>query len=90
METIDHIFQSIKPLTSYAQIIIELEPGNPAVEQIQEVLGATCVELKEYPALQERDSTFLKILMPARELQQAILLLTEAGFSKIMGLDAAH
>jgi|SaaInl7_200m_RNA_FD_contig_21_785144_length_316_multi_4_in_0_out_0_1 hypothetical protein len=88
MEPLDHIFQSLKPLASEAQIILEVTPGSPSADRVREILGPICNKLTEYNAFNTDQPTYLKILVPANALHEAILQLTKAGYSKIMGLDA--
>ena len=89
MDTFDHIFQTLTPLKSEAQIILELDSGVFSLSQIREILGSIHFEIMDYKSLAQNQLTYLKIILPRSELQKVMLQLTGAGISKIMGLDAA-
>ena len=89
MDTMEHVFHSLKPLASKAQILVQLDPHNSSPERIYELLKAFSIEPTIYDAVDLDHPAYMKLLLPKADLRRVILMLTEAGYHKIMGLDAA-
>jgi hypothetical protein len=89
MEVLDHIFQSLKPLKSKAQILLEFESGKSSIDRIKESIISIDTEMIEYNECDQNKFRYIKIILPAEDLQTVILKLAETGCNKILGLDAA-
>jgi len=89
LNTFEELARLLKPKPLHAQILVELVEDRETLDKALGVLkGAGVVPLRFVP-LEGELPTRVLIELSSRDMREAVLRLSEAGFSRIKGVNAA-
>ena len=80
----------LRPKPRHAQILLELDEGRETLEKALGVLKGAGVEPFRFAPPQGQSPVRVLIELSSRDMREAVLRLSEAGFSKVKGINAAH
>ena len=90
MDPFEKISQSLKAHESKAQILLEVEDEGKTLKEALDVLKAHGVHPIEYDVIQKGNSSFVLFYLLDNDMRVAVLKLTEAGYSRLKGLDSMN
>jgi hypothetical protein len=88
MDIFYEISQSLHAHPSKAQILLEIEDEGNTLEEALGILKAHEVQPIEYELIRKGDPSLVLFYLSTNDMRDAILKLTEAGFSKLKGMDS--
>ena len=88
MDPIDEIFRSLQPHPSKAQILLEVEDGEKTLEKALAILETNGVQPVEYDFIRKGDPSFVIFYLSTNDMREAVLKLTEAGFTSLKGINS--
>jgi len=80
--------QSLQPHPSKAQILLEIEDEGKTLENALGILEANGVQLIEYDFIRKGDPSFVIFYLSTNDMREAVLKLTEAGFTSLKGINS--
>lgn len=81
--------QSLSPHPSKARILLELDQSEGIVKKVLNILQSDGGAV-EYEIFQKENTIWLHVLIPSQEMQESVLRLTEAGYTRIRGVSAQY
>jgi hypothetical protein len=90
LHTFEEHARLLKPKPRHAQIILELDEGSENLDKALEVLKRAGVEPLRFAPVQKNVPVRVLIELSTRDMREAVLRFSEAGFSKVKGINAAH
>ena len=87
VDQFDDLAQSLKAHPSKAQILLEVNPEADGLEKAPTVLRDTCIQPVEHQILRKDDPVCILLYLSADDMGQAALRLTEAGFTRLKGIN---
>jgi hypothetical protein len=87
MDTFEEFSQSIKAHPSRAQILLELEAEGKTLEKAVGILKALGVQPIHYDVLRKGNPSCVLFYLSTRDMREAVLKLTEAGFTRLKGVN---
>jgi hypothetical protein len=88
MDNFDEISQSLQPHPSQAQILLGVEEEGNTLDEALGILKAHEVKPIEYAVIRDGESSFVLFYLSPHDMKGAILNLTEAGFTRLKGINA--
>ena len=88
MDPIDEIFRSLQPHPSKAQILFEVEDEGNTLEKAVGILEANGVQPIKYDCIRKGNPSFVLFYLSTNDMRGAVLNLTEAGFTRLKGVDS--
>jgi hypothetical protein len=91
VDTFEEHARLLRPKPRHAQILLELdEDDGKTLNNALGVLKRAGVEPFRFEPLQGDVPVRVLIELSSRDMREAVLRLSEAGFYKVMGINAAH
>ena len=87
LDTFDTFSQSLRPHPSKAQIILQLRTGGPTLDCALEVLRSVGIQEIQYDYLHKGDPFLVVIYISTKDMREAVLKLTEAGFNRLNAIN---
>jgi len=87
MDTFDEFSQSLKAHPSKAQIVLEWQNEEQMLEKAMEILKALGIHPIHYNVLTKGNCSRVLFYLPIKDIREAALKLTEAGFTKLKGIN---
>jgi len=88
MDSMDEIFSSLQPHPSKAQIIMEVEDERKILDTALRILEANSIQPIEYDFIKKGDPSVVRFYLSPYDIREAILHLTEAGFTRMKGINS--
>ena len=88
MDPIDEIFRLLQPNLSKAQILLEVEDEGKTLEKSLKILEDNGVQQIEYDFIRKGDPSFVIFYLSTNDMREAVLKLTEAGFTSLKGINS--
>jgi len=88
VDPFDKMCQSLQPHPSKAQILLEIEDEGKTLENALGILEANGVRLIEYDFIRKGDPSFVIFYLSTNGMREAVLKLTEAGFTSLKGINS--
>ena len=88
MDIFEEFAQRLNVHPSKAQILVEVKDQEEAIERALTLLNSLKINWAEYRILHKLDPTLILILLSSQDLQEAVKGLSEAGFTKMKGLNS--
>ena len=88
MDPIDEIFRSLQSNPSKAQILLEVEDEGKTLEKSLGILEANGVQPIEYDFIRKGDPSFVLFYISTNDMREAVLKLTEAGFTRLKAVSS--
>jgi hypothetical protein len=85
--TFDELAASLKPHPSKAQILIEIDHSGKTLEYALDVLETAGLTSIERDVLLKGNSEWALIVLSSDDMRDAALRLSEAGFTKVKGIN---
>ena len=82
--------QSLRPLPSKAQIILQVLDEGPTVDCALELLKSAGIENIHYDYLRKSDPFLVVLYLSTEDMREAVLKLTEAGFPRLKAINQKH
>ena len=89
MNTFDEFADSLSSHPVKARIIIELDQSEGIVKRALHFLQGDKGDI-EYELVHKKHTCWLHVLIPSNEMQDAVLKLSEAGFTQVRGISAQN
>jgi hypothetical protein len=86
MDTFEELSQSIKAHPSKAQILLEVEAEGKTLAEALGILKSHGVQSIEYDVLRKGNPSCVLFYLSTRDMGEAVLKLTEAGFTRLKGI----
>jgi len=83
----DELAQSLKPHPSQAQILIEARSDGITLEKALKILRTSGISELEHQIIRKGDPAWILLRLPTKHIREAVLILTEAGFIKLKGIN---
>jgi hypothetical protein len=90
LDTFEEHARLLKPKPRHAQILLELDEGGETLDKALGVLKRTGVDPFRFEPLARKVPRRFLIELSSRDMREAVLRLSEAGFYKVMGINAAQ
>ena len=87
-ESFEVVSESLKPDPSNAQILLEAATGSPTLAEALEILEASGFEIARYEIIHRENCDLILIRLSMLDMRAAALRLSEAGFKKLVGMNA--
>jgi hypothetical protein len=87
MHPFEEIWRSLKAHPSEAQILLQLDGEEGTFEKALEVLQDKGSRQIKYEFISEGSSSFVLFYLPGDDLRGAVLRLTQAGFTRLKGMN---
>lgn len=87
MDPIDEIFQLIQPHPSKAQILLEVKDERKTLDMALRILEANGFQPIDYDFIRKGNSSFVRFYISPNYMREAVLHLTEAGFTRMRGIN---
>jgi len=88
VDPIDEIFRSLQPHPSKAQILLQVEDEGTTLEKALGILEANGGQQIEYDFVRKGDPPCVLFYLSTNDMREAILNLTEAGFTRLKGINS--
>ena len=88
MDPFDEISQSLKAHPSKAQILLEVEEEEKTLKKALGILETNGVQQIEYEVIRKGNPSFVLFYLSTNDMRGAVLNLTEAGFTRLKGVDS--
>jgi hypothetical protein len=79
--------EHLVPHPDKAQILIEVDSGKNNLDKALSVLKNNETEPVSYEILRDGNPSWVLIYLPSEDMREAVFILTEAGFIKLVGID---
>jgi hypothetical protein len=90
LDTFEEHARLLRPKPRHAQILLEVDGDGETLDKALKVLERAGVEPFRFEPLQKDLPSRVLIELSSHDMREAVLRLTEAGFCKIRGVNAAH
>jgi len=87
MDIFDEMSQSLQAHPSKAQILLEVEDEGNTLEKAVGILKGHEAQPIEYDVLRKGNPSFVLFYLSSNDMREAVLKLTEAGFTRLKGVD---
>ena len=87
MDTFEEFSQSLKAHPSRAQILMELEAEGKTLEKAVGILKSLGIQPIDYNVLRKGNPLWTLFHLSTKDMREAALKLTEAGFTKLKGIN---
>ena len=88
MEPIKDFAKLLKPHPDNSQILLRTGPDEKALERIQKILEPIGIYVVRCDGIGEENPEWLLLQLSSRDMREAALKLSEAGFESVRGLNA--
>lgn len=88
METMEDFAQSLSPHQDNAQILLEAEPNEEDSRRIQKILEPIGIDVVRCERISEEKPEWLLLQLSSKDMREAALKLSEAGFKQVRGVNA--
>jgi hypothetical protein len=88
MDTFDEISDSLQAHQSRAQILFEGSDERKTLDKALRLLEANGVQPLEFDIIRKGNPSVVRLYLSPYDMKSAILHLTEAGFTRLKGIDA--
>jgi len=88
VDPLAEISQTLKPHPSKAQILLEVEDEEKTLEKALGILETNGVKPIEYDFMRKGDPSFVLFYLSTNDMREAILNLTEAGFTRLKAVSS--
>jgi len=88
MDNFDEISQSLQPHPSKAQILLEIKDEGNELERVLGILKDHEIHPIDYQVIQKGDATSVLFYLSSSVMREAVLILTEAGFTGLKGINS--
>lgn len=83
----DRMVSTVEPHPFHATILLELHPGGTGLKEALYILDDLSAGENEVEVLHESGPKILQIRMPREQAREAVLRLTESGFTNLKAID---
>ena len=90
MDQFSQICQSLRAHPSKAQILLEIENEGNTLDEALEILEAHGGRAIEYEVIRKGNPSLVLFYLSTNDMRDAVLKLTEAGFTRLKAMDAAR
>lgn len=90
MDTFEEHARLLKPKPLHAQILLELDEGGETLDRALGVLRREGVGPSRVKTLQKKHPARVLLELSSRDMREAVLRLSEAGFFKVKGINAVQ
>jgi len=87
VDTFEEFSQSLKAHPSRAQILMELEAEGKTLEKAVGILKSLGIQPIDYNVLRKGNPLWVLFYLSTKDMREAALKLTEAGFTKLKGIN---
>lgn len=87
MDTFEEFSQSLKAHPSKAQILLEVNEEGATLEKAIGILKSLGVQPIDYNVLRKGNPLWVLFYLSTKDMREAALKLTEAGFTKLKGMN---
>jgi len=88
VDPFDEISRSLQAHPSKAQILVEVEDEGNALERALGILKDQEIHPMKYQIIRKGNPTFVLFYISTNDMREAVLILTEAGFTKLKGINS--
>lgn len=88
MDPFDKICRSLQTHPSKAQILLEVEDEANTLEEALRILKTQGINRIEYDYIRKGDPSLVLFYLPTNDMRGAVLCLTEAGFTRMKGINS--
>jgi len=88
VDTFDEISQSLQAHQSRAQILLEGSDERKMVDEAFRILDAHSIQPLEFDIIRKGNPSVVRLYLSPYDMRSAVLHLTEAGFTRLKGIDA--
>ena len=88
MDQFDEISRSLEAHTSRAQILLEVVDQGNTLEEALGILEAHEIHQIEYQVVLQGKPSLVLFYLSTDDMREAVLVLTEAGFAKLKGINS--
>ena len=90
MDTIEDFAHSLVPHPDRAQILLEAGSQEDSLDRIREVLSSMGIDVVHHEIIHKGDTELLLVHLSSGDMREAVLKITEAGFTRVKGVNAQH
>ena len=90
MDTFEEDARLLRPDPRHAQILLELNEVGETLDKALGVLKRAGVAPLRFAPIQGKVPVRVLVTLPSRDMREAVLRLSEAGFSRVKGINAAY
>jgi len=80
----------LKPHPSKAQILFEINDEGQTLKSALTILKTACIHPIQYNAFRKEYPACILVFLSSEDMTQATLKLSEAGFTKVKGINPRH
>jgi hypothetical protein len=88
MDSFDEISRSLQAHPSKAQILLEVEDEENTLEKALRIFKNQGIQSTEYKVIIKGNPSFVHFYLSANDMRSAVLNLTEAGFTRMKGINS--
>jgi hypothetical protein len=90
LEFYKDLVESFDPHPTNAQIFFEIDENQITLEQAQSILESVGVKTLHCRIIEKDDRDWALILISSNDMREATLKLSEAGFTRVLGINPRH
>ncbi len=84
----DDLAESLEVHPSKSQIFIEVRPEEFTLDKALTILEDLNIHQVQHKVLQQGDPSCILLFLPNEDMREAVFRLTEAGFTRVKGVNA--
>ena len=88
MKTFEELGWAIKPHHSHAQVLLEVKTRDQTLRKALDIFKSFCVSPIACELLSRKNPNWYLLRLPCKDMREFALRLTEAGFERVIGINA--
>jgi len=90
LDRFDEFAELLKPHPIKAQILLEVNDEGETLQSALNILKTACIHPIEYNIFRKEYPACILVFLSSEDMKQATLKLSEAGFTKVKGINLRH
>ena len=90
LDRFDEFAELLKPHPIKAQILLEVNDEGETLQSALTVLKTACIHPIQYNVFRKEYPACILVFLSSEDMKQATLKLSEAGFTKVKGINPRH
>lgn len=90
LDRFDEFAELLKPHPIKAQILLEVNDEGETLQSALNILKTACIHPIEYNIFRKEYPACILVFLSSEDMKQATLKLSEAGFTKVKGINPRH
>jgi len=90
LDKFDEFAELLNPHPTEAQILLEVNDDGQTLQSVLKILKSVCIHPIQHNVFRKEYPACILVFLSSEDMRQATLKLSEAGFTKVKGINPRH